>query len=75
MNTITAFTIISCALFVHDVRAVKVSGRLDFPDGVPVNIPDGSHLHVTLQDANIMDVDAKDLGKFTHRFKDHKHTG
>ena len=74
MYTSIVFSFIFSTFFCNS-GAVKVSGYLQFPNGTPENIPDGSHLHVTLQDDNIMDTEAKHLGRFTHRFKDHKHTG
>merc|ERR1712142_969857 len=53
--------------------AVRVSGTIRFHGDAPTHIPDGSHLHVTLQDANVMDTDATHLGRFTHRIKDYNH--
>ena len=72
-SSVIAATLVFYAVSPH-VYGVKVTGHLTFQDGAPEKIPDGSHLRVTLEDANMMDTGAKHLGHFTHKFKDHKPT-
>ena len=50
---------------------VKVTGRLRFQDGkIPDKLQGGSHhLHVTLENANIMDTSSIQLGKFSQKIE------
>ena len=53
---------------------VTVRGKVNFRDGPPKHIPDGSVLTVNLEDASLMDVMSVHLGTARQVIRDYKST-